>query len=1138
MKQNPILDIIKDDNSILDSKEKTALEAITKEDFRKSSESVSINLMGEGIENRLNNNEDINNQLDNSESISIFQLYLRLKYPEMGIQIDWDINSINNLIHPKNTWTEVSIPNETKELLRSKGDLNLDIKKYSDTLWEYINLDLQRPADSTLSLEEYEALIKNTVKLISEKIWCEKIQGIITQVKSERSELWLADLRWIINERISTQLWNTAKEFLVPAKFLLANTSESWIAHVEKQIKRDDNWLSDSRKASLLERYKHRMKQLKMNLTSNNPSIWLYKMIIWWDELKNYTDIQKQHSTNTTTVSDNLKTWLLSEADKEIEDKANLYTLFAVWLQCIPYLWAVPWAVVDSLDLFSSHDGITLLLKEKDLVPPWYNVDKGMFERVMAWASLAFIPLGAQGLIKSWKLAKAVSKISWIPSNDVSEFFNNFLLSFNIPANIWKVLKDFLWIDSRISKKDKIWKAIIPEIQTKIYQTDLDRSIQSVMDAENWSDKQKSLLQRHQKLQLEFKIQPPYPHLVWKSIKWEIEKIKMLKKWWPEGRVEAKRKMQEIRETTVYSRKMWVRVIKLVEDAIDQCKLKWIDASKWHEQEQMNEILEIAENKLPLEYQTILQNKLDVFYDDSIERAKLLKQDPWELFKKAFWITPSEEVNVTVWEFAVDFKVSPNDNARAYLKWEIDENNPKTIIAKSAWGFSQELPWIWKVTTQRTDWPNTTNIHETDHARHSYIDSFWGKDTQIRTGLTQEELQSLKWNNLLAWSKKALRNRFNRSLEYAKDEIFAYTKDGSNPWQIIEDLQNTSAWSHYDYTRKIRESVLDNAKANNISDSELKELVQSISAYSSKYNWIVENMVNFVQFFPDKDLLRLTPISEWWNLDKAEWIQSWPKSFSKSDFIFWTPSIKTLDNKVSGILTEINQWKDLRDIDWYITSGAIGDIFKIDLPDWPIAIKVFTNEAAFTEELTALKQLDSIDWVAHLRQSSQSEKWIAMDFVEWTTFQEFSGNFTPEQITYLIDKTIEIDKAWFSIDRNPKNFMISNEWKITFIDLDLKEWDIPIQQVVFNLLTSITEKWSFHFEYAPTRFTNWDAIDKWFDTLVSFMNVLKENHSDIFTQSSDFLVNSKPPLIHPDFLKWDWLLDNQKEQLIEWWFDL
>lgn len=116
----------------------------------------------------------------------------------------------------------------------------------------------------------------------------------------------------------------------------------------------------------------------------------------------------------------------LNEQDKQIEEEAMVACLALIWACCVPYMWAVPSIFFDIQDTFSSQDAMLCFLKDHNIVPQEYHMDKAFYENIIAavWVFASVVWL--QAAAKSAKLAKVVKKLnnSNIPPAQISHIMN------------------------------------------------------------------------------------------------------------------------------------------------------------------------------------------------------------------------------------------------------------------------------------------------------------------------------------------------------------------------------------------------------------------------------------------------------------------------------------------------------------------------------------------------------------------------------------------------------------------------------------------------------------------------------------------------------------------------------------------
>lgn len=310
-------------------------------------------------------------------------------------------------------------------------------------LWDieaYISENLRLPADSNISASDYAAILQTTGRLIQDWVW--EIEQIIAETKLENPDLSSRELTWIINSKISSA-FNDIRDHVIPTLQIYLKYSSQ--GESEQQ---DIQMREVAEKAYVSQR--HPDPDAAVNRTIDQMVERKYKSLqkdtqyferimkdsfIQWNidrpgELRNIDTsmwlVSSEFYSNKETIQQDLKISLLNEADQAIESKAMLYYLFAVWVQCLPYIWAAPWLAADGTDVFSSGDATMMWLKNMWLVPQEYNLEKTLLDSALAWAGLVLTVVWLQWIAKSWKLAKAFKWIKHLSASVISESLSLF----------------------------------------------------------------------------------------------------------------------------------------------------------------------------------------------------------------------------------------------------------------------------------------------------------------------------------------------------------------------------------------------------------------------------------------------------------------------------------------------------------------------------------------------------------------------------------------------------------------------------------------------------------------------------------------------------------------------------------------
>lgn len=150
---------------------------------------------------------------------------------------------------------------------------------------------------------------------------------------------------------------------------------------------------------------------------------------------------------------------LLSEEDQRIESEAMFYYLCAVWVQCLPYAWAIPWLAADSVDVFSTHDATLSSLQAMGLVPAEYQMEKWSIDHLLAGAGIILTAVGLQWIARSRKLARAIEWIQDISWNDISVMLWNFSERMGFWEWVQNALRGVMWVEE-VEEAEDVWNIL------------------------------------------------------------------------------------------------------------------------------------------------------------------------------------------------------------------------------------------------------------------------------------------------------------------------------------------------------------------------------------------------------------------------------------------------------------------------------------------------------------------------------------------------------------------------------------------------------------------------------------------------------------------------------------------------------
>lgn len=180
------------------------------------------------------------------------------------------------------------------------------------------------------------------------------METIIAEAQEENPDLTLRELTWIINSKISEKFDNIRAYVIPPVQMYLKYSSQSERENLNTHIgqeaerayvsqrhpnpnapaNRTVDQMVTSRERQYAQDYEYFEREMRdMFINGTIQSV---------DELKNLDATlgvtQDEYRQIQADTRENLDVSLLNEADKQIESEAMCYFLFAVGVQCLPYV--------------------------------------------------------------------------------------------------------------------------------------------------------------------------------------------------------------------------------------------------------------------------------------------------------------------------------------------------------------------------------------------------------------------------------------------------------------------------------------------------------------------------------------------------------------------------------------------------------------------------------------------------------------------------------------------------------------------------------------------------------------------------------------------------------------------------------
>lgn len=378
---------------------------------------------------------------------------------------------------------DISTPELLEKLINEAGLSILFVEDTVNLAESYMTQNFQLPPDASMTKDKHKEKIRQI------NIWIQTIIDwvsiVIEETISDYPDRTPQELRWIINTRVTEYLDNSFAvlqyEVIDPVIDEITYSSDiqrsddiqrDLQAYYEDQANKQgliweeyDAYISENieQQTQWFERLYQRL--LRMADSQNMSEKELqnrYDLLLHTQPWAEYgTDYRTQESIIS---SDDVS--ILNEEDQMKEAEAGFYSLCATSVQCLPYVWAV-WIVTDAMDVFSSQDATTELLKDAWLIDANYNIEKWLLDNFIAWASVALTAVWLQALAKSWKIAKAVESIEGISKSDIPWYIEKFLEKMNFPDEIWVFLKKLMWSDAREAPNSPKVESTIPANQNR-----------------------------------------------------------------------------------------------------------------------------------------------------------------------------------------------------------------------------------------------------------------------------------------------------------------------------------------------------------------------------------------------------------------------------------------------------------------------------------------------------------------------------------------------------------------------------------------------------------------------------------------------------------------------------------------------
>ncbi len=351
---------------------------------------------------------------------------------------------------------DVEVPDDlSQELAKlNEGWANLSVEKAIWDLTWYITDNVKLPAWSNISQEDYRAIIEQMWVCINEDF--QNIYSSLLTSQRDNDHLGIFEMRHILNTNIQ-EVFNETRNYLIPSvQVLLETSSPEWRSALEVSLmkKATDKWEPHRWVESDID-HKIQVEYNTLLKRADNHRMLMLEALLDGDVTESsdldglYTsELDFQLEEHSRRADNDVDVSFLSEVDKKIEAEAMMYYMCAVWVQCVPYIGAIPSLTINAIDAFSSSDTTLDGLKKVNLVGKDFNIEKWTTDNILAglWfgAWLVLSALWIQALVKSWKIAKAVKGIKNLDSASIPWMIDKFASTIPWWEKIKSVLKQVL----------------------------------------------------------------------------------------------------------------------------------------------------------------------------------------------------------------------------------------------------------------------------------------------------------------------------------------------------------------------------------------------------------------------------------------------------------------------------------------------------------------------------------------------------------------------------------------------------------------------------------------------------------------------------------------------------------------------
>jgi len=275
-----------------------------------------------------------------------------------------------------------SIINELQAKLKESW---LSLISILENYKKFIENSLALPLWSTITQEQHNQMIANIKILI-----LSRLQETWVELEKLKVENWW-NLKWYqldANNKLAVNLKDIREPLLAGALYLLKTSIED----APESFKTKEEY----EKAK--ERKNYSM-SLNSRLIKNTYKLW--DQMNSWGMLYEKISLEELEETN-----------LLTEQDKLIEEKMNMWIMWCCLLSVCPWVWEI----MDWINISSSEWEFVSILRKAWIIPEWYKISKSMTDTIITtiWLIASIWTLWLAGrAVKIEKLWRVLAGIWW-----------------------------------------------------------------------------------------------------------------------------------------------------------------------------------------------------------------------------------------------------------------------------------------------------------------------------------------------------------------------------------------------------------------------------------------------------------------------------------------------------------------------------------------------------------------------------------------------------------------------------------------------------------------------------------------------------------------------------------------------------